>query len=312
MFWGLDNILNKYLTYIKFNGFVLITRECDVLLYKKYGKGIKENLSYPLASLTKQFTAAAINELVSTTSVTLDTKICDIYCKKCRVKDVSIRDLVTMRSGIADYLNDSSYKERLKKIIDLYDSRRVKEQIIIDMLNNKTKFKSGTKVEYSNSNYYLIGDIIEQVTDMSFECYLKNTIFKNFDLRETFFWHGYETEKEAYYIKKSLPYELTYSACGLYSTPDNFRMWVFGYLKSNIKRIIEGDYEYNWGLQINKKRKIVSHSGATLAQNMNFIYDYEKDILIYTWNAESKKFDAYEITTNIYKTMDSYIRRCAF
>ena len=34
---------------------------------------------------------------------------------------------------------------------------------------------------------------------------------------------------------------------------------------------------------------------------MNFIYDYKNDILIYIYNEEAKMFDAYEITTNVYK-----------
>lgn len=301
MLYDVKNILNKYFKYIRFKGFVLVTRENSILLDEKYGNKIYRKSVLPFASLTKQFTAAAVNELISTTSVTLETSIYDIYCKKCQIGDVSIRNLLTMQSGIVDYLNDSLYKEKLIKIINLYDASQLKKMIIIDILNNNTKFKPGTKTNYSNSNYYLLGDIIERVTNMSFECYLNNTIFNDFDLKNTFFLKGNEIENDIYYKKNFLPYELTYSACGLYSTPYDFYKWVVEYLKFNIQRIIEEDYEYNWGLQIDKKKKVVSHSGATLTENMNFIYDYKNDILIYIYNEEAKMFDAYEITTNVYK-----------
>ena len=118
MLYDVKNILNKYFKYIRFKGFVLVTRENSILLDEKYGNKIYRKSVLPFASLTKQFTAAAVNELISTTSVTLETSIYDIYCKKCQIGDVSIRNLLTMQSGIVDYLNDSLYKEKLIKIIN--------------------------------------------------------------------------------------------------------------------------------------------------------------------------------------------------
>ena len=147
------------------------------------------NTNYYIGSLTKQFTACAIMLLQEqeklSTSDTLDK-----YYPDCKFgSEVTIRNLLTMTSGLPDYLGKSA--ERIRANSPQYDisennSAKDNHTVILNwILNQETK--NDYEYHYSNSDYFILGDIIEKVSGKSYEEYLKENIFEPLEMTSTTF-----------------------------------------------------------------------------------------------------------------------------
>ncbi len=138
-------------------------------------KGLSEESVFRIASLTKQFTAAAILQLVDTGKLTLDTKIrtvltdIPLYCE-----DITIHHLLTHTSGLRDY-EGAKNLDATKKFVD---------QDVLDVLNlfDDLEFKPGTSYHYSNAGYCLLALVIAKVSGTSYKEYLKTNIFEKADM----------------------------------------------------------------------------------------------------------------------------------
>lgn len=141
--------------------------------------------TYEIGSVTKQFTAAAILQQVEKGTISLDETVDNYFPLYPLGKSITIDHLLHMRSGIKDYVNDSaSYfgvdvqKEvmegkRSADSLKEYDDERILEGLY--PLN--LQFIPGFRYAYSNTNYFLLALILEAVTDMPYEEYLKQNIF---------------------------------------------------------------------------------------------------------------------------------------
>jgi CubicO group peptidase (beta-lactamase class C family) len=89
---------------------------------------------------------------------------------------ISIYDLLHHRTGIVDFVNQDS---TFHKVID---KKHSKEDILKVITTYKSNFEPGSKYEYSNSNFYILGCIIEKLTKKSYEENLLNRIVKKAEL----------------------------------------------------------------------------------------------------------------------------------
>lgn len=115
---------------------------------------------FPLASLTKMFTAAAILKLHEQGRLALDAPVSTILPGMPPGLDaVRIYDLLVQTSGIPDFANDAETL-RTQSV-----SRSRAEMLALAIrMAQQPHFAPGTRWEYSNTNYVLLGAIIEQVT----------------------------------------------------------------------------------------------------------------------------------------------------
>ncbi|WP_103865658.1 serine hydrolase [Aquimarina sp. I32.4] len=181
----------------KFNGAVLISKEGKPLLIKGYGYtdySKKEKLSIHsslrLASVSKQFTAAGIMLLKEQGDIDYDEEV-SLYIKEFPYKGVTIRHLLNQTSGVPDkYMKlAKKNKEKIgvltnKKAVDLL----IKNKPKIDFLPN-------AEYKYSNTNYILLARIIEVVSDVSFETYMRTHLFEPLGMKDTRVWNLLSEEK---------------------------------------------------------------------------------------------------------------------
>jgi CubicO group peptidase (beta-lactamase class C family) len=154
---------------------VAVSRKGEVILAKGYGLANVElsvpataNTVYRTGSITKQFTAALIMQLVEAGKIGLDdpiTKFLPDYPTQGHT--VTIHHLLTHLSGIKSYtsLGPKFWTEASR--LDLSDSA-----MMASFKNLPFDFAPGAKYQYNNSAYYLLGVIIEKVTGTSY----RNTI----------------------------------------------------------------------------------------------------------------------------------------
>ena len=132
-------------------------------------------------SVTKLFTAAAVMKLVEDNGLNLDTAI-DKYFPKCAyAKDVTIKQLLTMTSGIPNYINRNGIKTFTTSLQDTISGKEDTEQLhskIANWILSQKRLSDDGAFMFSDSNYYLLGDIIAAESKMSYEEYIDKIILK--------------------------------------------------------------------------------------------------------------------------------------
>jgi D-alanyl-D-alanine carboxypeptidase len=137
---------------------------------------------YRVGSITKQFTAAAIMQLVEAGKMALDDPI-EKYLPDYPVagRRITIRHLLTHTSGI------KSYTGLGPKFWDISRIDHSHEKLIALFKDEPPDFQPGEKFLYNNSGYYLLGVIIEKVAGESYGSHVKKTLFDPLGLSSTMY-----------------------------------------------------------------------------------------------------------------------------
>ena len=157
---------------------VAVVSEGEVLYMKTLGVAdienqipITDSTVFEIGSVSKQFTAVLILQLMEQRQLTLDDKI-QKYLPEIPGEwyDITIRQLLGHTSGIPDYESIASY--------GIYKERLPAHEIINIAHSAPLDFEPGEKYRYSNTGYFLLARIIERVAGQSFSEMLSNRIFK--------------------------------------------------------------------------------------------------------------------------------------
>lgn len=141
---------------------------------------------YSIASVTKPFTAAAILQLVEEGTFKLDAPVKDYipwfsYKNKSQSLQVTIRHLLTHSAGINRFEGDGAIFEDEKK------NRDSLEESIKSLRTVPMSFKPGTKAEYCNSCYNVLGLMIEKESGVDYEKYMEKKLFSPLGMANTTF-----------------------------------------------------------------------------------------------------------------------------
>ncbi|WP_170885462.1 serine hydrolase domain-containing protein [Bacillus alkalicellulosilyticus] len=168
-----------------FIGNVLIARGKSILFTKSYGmsdyeKQIPHISSTPflIGSVSKQFIAAAIMKLQEEGKLHCDDTIDKYITHYPHASQITIHQLLTHSSGIPNYTETADFYNTKDKILS--------PDQIIDIIRDKPlSFPPGTSCHYSNSGYVLLAQIIESITGLPYDVYLKQTIFTPLSMNDT-------------------------------------------------------------------------------------------------------------------------------
>ncbi|MGX7667215.1 serine hydrolase domain-containing protein [Flavobacterium pedocola] len=179
--------IDSLLTYLnnnnKFMGQVSIREGDNVVFSRAYGlpkSKVKPDgyTKYKIGSVTKTFTAVMILQLVEERKLKLDSKLARFYPKIPNASKITINDLLRHRSGIRDYLNVDAATNGMTPVSQ--------KEMIARIAGYQPVFEPNSKAEYSNSNYYLLGCIIENITKTDYKTNLKNRIVNRLKLQDTY------------------------------------------------------------------------------------------------------------------------------
>ncbi len=239
----IDNIVTSKLEDIDFNGTFLVAIGDQVVYHKAIGysdvKKEKKNTldtKYEIGSCSKQFTAAAIAKLVQQKKIALTDKVTK-YVEDAKIaKNITIEHLVNMCSGLPDYLNEYIYAVECGERAE--DSTLSKKEFINWLNKQETNFEPGEYFAYSNTNYYLLGLIIEKVTDKTYEEYIEQEIFyplymddSSLNMNDTNC-EGYLDSEWTEGIKIDSTY--FYSAGEIVSTTSDMLKWLNSYSRGKV------------------------------------------------------------------------------
>ncbi len=138
---------------------------------------IGEDSIFQLASVTKQFTAAAVMLTVREGKLGLDDKIIKYFPELTAYEGVTVRQLLSHTSGIPDYFDDMDWFTGIWE-----EEKRIpgNDEIVRFLLETKAEpyFAPGEGFEYSNTGYNLLALLVERLSGVPFEEFLQKNIFE--------------------------------------------------------------------------------------------------------------------------------------
>jgi CubicO group peptidase (beta-lactamase class C family) len=234
----IDDLLKNYYDYGQFNGSVLVAEKGKVVYAKGFGMANMEweipnqaDTKFRIGSVTKQFTAALILQLVEEGKIKLDGKLGDYlpdYRKDTGGK-VTIHQLLNHTSGIPSYTGQPDFFANVSR------NRYSVADFVKKHASGELEFEPGSKFSYNNSGYFLLGAIVEKVTGKTYETVLKERIFEPLGMKNTGYDNhapllqkrasGYQKTPEGYINAAYLDMSLPYAAGSLYSTVEDLYKW---------------------------------------------------------------------------------------
>jgi CubicO group peptidase (beta-lactamase class C family)/Skp family chaperone for outer membrane proteins len=184
----IDQVFQEFVRQDDFQGAVLVGHQGKILYEKAFGLANREwdipntvDTKFNLASISKQFTAALVLQLVEEGHLDLNNTISDYFPEYRRDvgQRVTLHQLLTHQSGIPNYTSlpfvwsDSLYRR--------YDS----QELIQKFVSGDLEFEPGTRYQYNNSGYLILSYIIEEVTGQPFEEVLDKRIIRPLGLKNT-------------------------------------------------------------------------------------------------------------------------------
>lgn len=158
----------------RFAGVVLITRHDSVLLHQAYGLADYEwatpnttDTKFALASITKHFTALAILQLAERNRLQLTDKLSTFFPRFPNGDAITLHMLLTHTAGLA-----LDFEEQY-----LDHTAIPRDSALAAIQRLPQPFAPGTQVGYSNVGYFLLGQIIEKASGLSYGEYLQQNIF---------------------------------------------------------------------------------------------------------------------------------------
>lgn len=286
---------------------ILVAKQGQVIYEKGLGLAnlelntpMKPGMVFRVGSITKQFTAVAILQLMEKGQLALNDSIQKFISGfHFKGKTITIENLLTHTSGITGY-------DKLDAGIPNAIRVDFKTRTIIDSLDRlPLEFDPGTRFSYSNSNYFLLGYIIEKQSGKTYPQYLKENIFDPAGLNSTFYDSqtalipdrsgGYAYADGKYQNAGFISMSLVYSAGALVSTVGDLYKWHLAlYNGKLIKkeslakattafRLADGkpsEYGYGFFIKNVNGANLIGHGGAIDGFRAMEAYYPEQDIFI--------------------------------
>lgn len=189
---------------------------------------LQNKTPYELASISKQFTAAAILKLVNAGKMKLTDNLSKYYPDN-PYSGITIHHLLCHTSGLPEYFD---FPEEIWGTEGFVTN----EQAIQKVFSRREKiyFKPGMRYKYTNTNYLLLADIVAKVSGMKFEKFMEDSIFKPIGMENTFYVTQKAGHKDIFFPRGHLksgeevaiePLDGTVGDKGLYSCPESLMKW---------------------------------------------------------------------------------------
>lgn len=167
----IDELIGLFAEYGSFNGSILVAEKGEIIYKKGFGFANMEwdipnqaDTKHRLASVSKQFTAMIVMQLVAKGELDLDQPISTYLADypKAKAERINLHHLLTHSSGTPNYTSFPHYREMMREPVR-------PSELVAMFADSSLNFTPGERFDYSNSGYVLLGYIIEQRTGKAYE-----------------------------------------------------------------------------------------------------------------------------------------------
>jgi D-alanyl-D-alanine carboxypeptidase len=273
---------------------------------------------FEIGSITKQFTTAAIALLVRDGKLQFDQRVSTILPDAPHAAEITIRQLMTHTSGLPEILANPQVAPFLysttAKPADLYGLEA----------NQPLNFQPGVKYEYSNTNYVILGAIIEKISGMTYGQFLRKRILDGTPFAGISYGvpvgktvaNGYNSADD----KTALPIlssNATYAAGALYSTASDLTRWDDAFFKGRVvpqpmvaelttpvslPATPQNSYAAGWIAGEIDGHKEIWHNGGLPGFNTRNVY-FPAERLAIVVLGNTVKFDESAIVKGVFRTL---------
>jgi CubicO group peptidase (beta-lactamase class C family) len=302
-----------------FNGAVLVARRGKIVYERAFGPANREwniandlQTKFEIGSMTKQFTAMLVLQFVSEGKLRLDGHVSEYlpYYRQDTGQLVNISELLSHTSGVPNFID-------VPEFLDGPASRTHYgvQEFVQKYCSGDLRFAPGSKFEYSNSGYFLLGAILEQVSGESYETLLQKRIFGPLGMKDSGYAHaeaiithraaGYERTSSGLQNARYYDMSIPYAAGALYSTVEDLYLWdqalygerlLLAKLRDLLFKPNLENYGYGWALLIPKPgspyagESIPMHGGAIFGfQSVIERIIQHEELIVLLDNSESPK-----------------------
>lgn len=312
----IDELLKTYHKKGEFSGAVLVARGDQIIYKGAVGPANREwNIPnstatrFRINSITKQFTSLLLMQLVEEGRVNLEAPVSDYLpaFRKDTGEKIKIRDLLMSASGLPALEDERLYRDTAAEFTDL-------GFIIKNYLSGDLIFEPGTKFNYNNGDFIVLGAIIERVTGKTFERVLQEKILRPLGMKNTGLVKseeiienlagGYIFRDGKYYNEPFFSIENFGPAGAMYSTLDDMFRWDKALIGNELlsKKNTEimftasprlgfvalGSWVYELKLSDGKSYKLIERQGGIGGfSSLNLIAPDEKLSLVFLGNTET-------------------------
>ncbi|HET9746990.1 MAG TPA: serine hydrolase [Chitinophagaceae bacterium] len=306
LFATFDSMLHKLFKPGGPGGTALVSRQGNVIYKKAFGMAdlelnvpMQPDMIFRIGSITKQFTSVAILQLAEKGKLSLQDDIKKfIPDYPTQGYTITVEHLLTHTSGIKSYTGMPGFQSMMRK--------DMKPEEIIDVFKNeKMEFAPGSKWNYNNSGYILLGYIIEKVSGKAYEGYVTENLFMPAGMMHSAYGNesriiknrakGYQKNKDMYENADYLSMTLPYAAGSLLSTVEDLWKWnqaihsykllsktflekaFAAYQLSNGKST---NYGYGWGVNPVQGSAAIEHGGGINGFLTDAIYLPAEDVFV--------------------------------
>jgi len=163
------------------NGKVIYSRAIGYSSISENGKKPSTTLTkYRIGSISKMFTTTMIFQLVEEGKLKLATTLDTWFPTIPNANKITIGNLLNHRSGIHNFTNDPDYQTYMTQ-------PKTQAEMIAIIAKNAADFQPNEKAAYSNSNFVILGFIIEKITKQPYAVNLKQRITSKIGLANTYY-----------------------------------------------------------------------------------------------------------------------------
>ena len=307
-FQSVDDIFSEWNKENVPGGSIGIIKDGEFIYTKGYGMA---NLEYDIpnsassvfriASTSKQFTAACIVLLAEKGKLSLDDNLKSIFPDfPAYANEITIRNMLNHTSGIRDYL-------QLAYLKGLRDDDHYVDEDLMGWLINQTdlNFSPGEEYLYSNSGYWLLGQIVEKISGVNMAAFARKEIFEPLGMMQTHFHNDHTQivkERASGYVPgNDGEYKISMTTLnmigdgGIFTSINDMKKWDDAYYERSILSnefwemmttqgvLNEGEIiDYASGLDIGEYNglKTISHGGAFVGYRAEFMRFPEQKVSI--------------------------------
>jgi CubicO group peptidase (beta-lactamase class C family) len=227
---------------------------------------------YRIGSATKMFTAVMIFQLIEERKLSLDEKLNVYFPDLPNANKITISNMLYHRSGLHDYTHDTDFPEWM-------DKPKTHDELLKIIKDKGSDFEPGTEADYSNTNYLLLGYIIEKVCKTSYADALKERITSKLNLKSTYYGNpvsiknneatSYKYAENAWNKEKETNLSIHGGAGSVVSTPTDMVKFIDALFsnklvsKSSLSKMETMVDDYGMGMFPNKygSKKSFGHNG---------------------------------------------------
>jgi CubicO group peptidase (beta-lactamase class C family) len=296
----LDAVAKAYTSGNAFMGTALVVRGDNTLLNKGYGMADLEwsipnspDVKFRLGSLTKQFTATLVLLLQQDGKLNIQDPVSKYLPDAPKAwEKITLANLLGHTSGIPNFTSDKDFGTWSM-------SPHTSAEEIAFFREKPLEFEPGSKFAYSNSNYEVLGVVIEKVSGQRYGDLLKQRIFQPLGMQSTGLdtdelilakrARGYHPSKDGLVYARSESMTVPWAAGSIYSTTGDLLRWeqgLFGgkILSANSLKLMttpgKGDYGLGVMIQQQDGVTIVKHGGGIEGFNTSLMYVPERKIAV--------------------------------